>query len=549
MAIKADEISKIIREQIGSYAVDVDVAEVGSIVSIGDGIARVHGLENAMAGEMLEFPHGVFGIALNLEEESVGAVLLGEFKEIKEGDLVKRTGRIISVPVGDEMLGRVVNALGQPIDGKGPVNTSQFSPIERLAPGVVDRQPVKEPLQTGLKAIDAMVPIGRGQRELIIGDRQTGKTAVAIDAILNQKETGVICIYNAIGQKQSTVAQVVRTLEEADAMRYTIVVSASASDPAPLLYISPYSACTMGEFFRDSGRHALVVYDDLSKHAQSYREISLLLRRPPGREAYPGDVFYLHSRLLERAAKVRNELGGGSLTALPIIETQAGDLSAYIPTNVISITDGQIFLESDLFHQGVRPAINVGNSVSRVGGSAQIKAMRQVAGTLRLDLAQYRELAAFAQFGSDLDKSTQAQLNRGARLVEILKQPQYEPLAVERQVALVYAGVNGYLDNVALSDVRALRDRALPVHREPAPGSVPRHCREEAARRPIEGHARRGGQDVRHRVREPKGRCSVQNATTKNTKTRRHMKNVFFVFFVPSWPDQRRELVDHAVTD
>jgi F-type H+/Na+-transporting ATPase subunit alpha len=455
MAIKADEISKIIREQIGSYAVDVDVAEVGSIVSMGDGIARVHGLENAMAGEMLEFPQGVFGIALNLEEESVGAVLLGEFKEIKEGDLVKRTGRIISVPVGDEMLGRVVNALGQPIDGKGPVGASQYLPIERLAPGVVARQPVREPLQTGLKAIDSMVPIGRGQRELIIGDRQTGKTAIAIDTILNQKDTGVICIYNAIGQKQSTIAQVVRTLEEADAMRYTIVVAASASDPAPLLYISPYSACTMGEYFRDSGRHALVVYDDLSKHAQSYREISLLLRRPPGREAYPGDVFYLHSRLLERAAKLRNELGGGSLTALPIIETQAGDLSAYIPTNVISITDGQIFLESDLFHQGVRPAINVGNSVSRVGGSAQIKAMRQVAGTLRLVLAQYRALAAFAQFGSDLDKATQDQLNRGARLVEILKQPQYEPLAVERQVALIYAGVNGYLDNVAVPDVRS----------------------------------------------------------------------------------------------
>jgi F-type H+-transporting ATPase subunit alpha len=455
MDIKADEISKIIREQIGSYAVNVDVAEVGSIISIGDGIARVHGVENAMAGEMLEFPHGVFGIALNLEEESVGAVLLGEFKDIKEGDLVKRTGRIISVPVGDELLGRVVNALGQPIDGKGPIVTKQFSPIERLAPGVVDRQPVKEPMQTGLKAIDAMVPIGRGQRELIIGDRQTGKTAVAIDAILNQKDTGVICIYNAIGQKQSTVAQVVRTLEEADAMRYTIVVAATASDPAPLLYIAPYSACTFGEFFRDSSRHALVVYDDLSKHAQAYREISLLLRRPPGREAYPGDVFYLHSRLLERAAKLRTELGGGSLTALPIIETQAGDLSAYIPTNVISITDGQIFLESDLFNQGVRPAINVGNSVSRVGGSAQIKAMRQVAGTLRLDLAQYRELAAFAQFGSDLDKATQAQLTRGARLVEILKQPQYVPLPVERQVALIFAGTNGYLDNIALGDVRA----------------------------------------------------------------------------------------------
>jgi F-type H+-transporting ATPase subunit alpha len=408
-----------------------------------------------MAGEMLEFPHGVFGIALNLEEESVGAVLLGEYTEIKEGDTVKRTGRIISVPVGDEMVGRVVNALGQPIDGKGPITTKQFAPIERLAPGVVDRQGVKEPLQTGLKAIDAMVPIGRGQRELIIGDRQTGKTAVAIDTILNQKETGVICIYNAIGQKQSTVAQVVKTLEDADAMRYSIVVAAGASDPAPLLYISPYSACAMGEYFRDSGRHALCIYDDLSKHAQAYREISLLLRRPPGREAYPGDVFYLHSRLLERAAKLKKELGGGSLTALPVIETQAGDLSAYIPTNVISITDGQIFLESDLFNQGVRPAINVGNSVSRVGGSAQIKAMRQVAGTLRLDLAQYRELAAFAQFGSDLDKATQAQLTRGARLVEILKQPQYAPLPVERQVVVIYAGTNGYLDNVALGDVRS----------------------------------------------------------------------------------------------
>jgi len=455
MDIKADEISKIIREQIGSFAADVDVAEVGSIISLGDGIARVHGIDNTMAGEMLEFPKGVYGIALNLEEESVGAVLLGEYTEVKEGDPVKRTGRIISVPVGEEMLGRVVNALGQPIDGKGPISTKQFSPIERLAPGVVDRQPVKEPLQTGLKAIDAMVPIGRGQRELIIGDRQTGKTAVAIDAILNQKDTGVICIYNAIGQKLSTIAQVVKTLEDADAMRYSIVVAAGASDPAPLLYISPYSACTIGEFFRDSGRHALCIYDDLSKHAQAYREISLLLRRPPGREAYPGDVFYLHSRLLERAAKLKNELGGGSLTALPVIETQAGDLSAYIPTNVISITDGQIFLESDLFNQGVRPAINVGNSVSRVGGSAQIRAMRQVAGTLRLDLAQYRELAAFAQFGSDLDKATQAQLTRGARLVEILKQPQYQPLPVERQVALVYAGTNGYLDAVALSDLRA----------------------------------------------------------------------------------------------
>jgi F-type H+/Na+-transporting ATPase subunit alpha len=454
MSIRADEISKIIRDQIGSHAVEVDVAEVGSVISIGDGIARVHGVERVMSGEMLEFPHGVFGIALNLEEDSVGAVLLGDFKHISEGDLVKRTGRIISVPVGDELLGRAVNAAGQPIDGKGPVHTTQFLPIERLAPGVVDRQPVKEPLQTGLKAIDGMVPIGRGQRELIIGDRQTGKTAVAVDAIINQRGKDVICIYCAIGQKQSTVAQVVRTLEEYDAMSYTVVVSASASDPAPMLYISPYSACAIGEYFRDSGRHALVVYDDLSKHAQAYREISLLLRRPPGREAYPGDVFYLHSRLLERAAKLNASLGGGSLTALPIIETQAGDLSAYIPTNVISITDGQIFLESDLFHQGVRPAINVGNSVSRVGGSAQVRAMRQVAGTLRLDLAQYRELAAFAQFGSDLDKGTQAQLNRGRRLVEILKQPQYQPVAVEKQVVIVYAATKGHLDAVAIEDLR-----------------------------------------------------------------------------------------------
>jgi len=454
MQIKAEEISRIIRDHIGNYVVDVDVAEVGTVVSVGDGIARIHGIERAMAGEMLEFPHGLFGIALNLEEESVGSVLLGHSTEIKEGDTVKRTGRIISVPVGDEIVGRVVNALGQPIDGKGPIASKQFMPIERLAPGVVDRQPVKEPLQTGLKAIDGMVPIGRGQRELIIGDRQTGKTAVAVDTIINQKGLGVICIYNAIGQKQSTVAQVVRTLEEAGAMEYTVVVAAAASEPAPLLYISPYSACTIGEYFRDSGRHALCVYDDLSKHAQSYREISLLLRRPPGREAYPGDVFYLHSRLLERAAKLNNERGGGSLTALPIIETQAGDLSAYIPTNVISITDGQIFLEADLFNQGIRPAINVGNSVSRVGGSAQIKAMRQVAGSLRLDLAQYRELAAFAQFGSDLDQATQKQLNRGKRLVEILKQPQYQPLPVEKQVAIVFAATNGYLDGVAVEQLR-----------------------------------------------------------------------------------------------
>jgi F-type H+-transporting ATPase subunit alpha len=455
MDIKADEISKIIRDQIGSYAVDVDVAEVGTVVTIGDGIARVHGIERTMAGEMIEFPHGVFGIALNLEEDSVGTVLLGDYLEIKEGDPVKRTGRIISVPVGEEMLGRVVNSLGQPLDGKGPIATKQFTPIERIAPGVVDRQGVREPVQTGLKAIDSMIPIGRGQRELIIGDRQTGKTAIAIDTIINQKGQDVVCIYNAIGQKTSTVAHVVKTLEDAGAMDYCIIVAATAADSAPMLYIAPYAACAMGEFFRDSGRHALCVYDDLSKHAQAYREISLLLRRPPGREAYPGDVFYLHSRLLERAAKMNKELGGGSLTALPIIETQAGDLSAYIPTNVISITDGQIFLEGDLFNQGQRPAVNVGLSVSRVGGAAQVKAMRQVAGRLRLDLAQYRDLAAFAQFASDLDKATQDQLNRGRRLMEILKQPQYQPLSVEKQVLIIYAGTNGHLDKFDVSDVLA----------------------------------------------------------------------------------------------
>ena len=408
-----------------------------------------------MLGEMLEFPGDLFGITLNLEEDRVGVVLLGTFRHIKEGDLVRRTGRIISVPVGDALLGRVVNALGQPLDGKGRIATLTFAPIERLAPGIVDRQPVREPLQTGLKAIDAMIPIGRGQRELIIGDRQTGKTAVALDTILNQKHTGVVCIYNAIGQKQSTIAQVIRTLERADAMRYTIVVAASASDPASLLYISPYAATTMGEYFRDAGRHALCVYDDLSRHAQAYREISLLLRRPPGREAYPGDVFYLHSRLLERAAKLRRELGGGSLTALPIIETQAGDLSGYIPTNVISITDGQIYLESDLFHQGIRPAINVGNSVSRVGGAAQVQGMRQVAGRLRLDLAQYRELAAFAQFSSDLDQATRVQLDRGERLVEVLKQREHEPLAIEKQIVILYAGIHGHLDRYAVAEIGA----------------------------------------------------------------------------------------------
>src|SRR5437763_1180670 len=452
--IRADEISRVLREEIENYEGAIDVSETGSVISVGDGIARIYGLEKVMSGELIEFPHEVAGIAMNLEEDQVGSVLLGDYTEIKEGDEVRRTRRIMSVPVGEALIGRVVDSLGVPLDGKGPIQTTEFNPIERLAPGVVDRQPVKEPMQTGIKAIDAMIPVGRGQRELVIGDRQTGKTAIALDTIINQKGGDVICIYVAIGQKRSTVAQVVKTLEDAGAMEYTIVVSASASDPAPMQYIAPFAGCAMGEFFRDSGRHALCIYDDLSKHAAAYREISLLLRRPPGREAYPGDVFYLHSRLLERAAKLNAELGGGSLTALPIIETQAGDLSAYIPTNVISITDGQIFLESDLFHQGVRPAINVGNSVSRVGGSAQIKAMRQVAGTLRLDLAQYRELAAFAQFGSDLDKSTQAQLNRGARLVEILKQPQYEPLAVERQVAIIYAGTNGYLDSVALTDLR-----------------------------------------------------------------------------------------------
>jgi len=447
-SIKADEIASALRQQIEGYEKEIDVAEVGTIVSVGDGIARIHGLERCMAGELVELPHGVLGLALNLEEGSVRAVLLGETPLIKEGDEVRRTGRIMQVPVGKELVGRVVNPLGQPEDGKGPIETGQFGTIERLAPGVIERTPVKEPLQTGLKAIDAMIPIGRGQRELIIGDRQTGKTAIAVDTIINQKGTGVICIYVAIGQKKSTIAQVVKTLEEFGAMEHTIVVSASASEPPPMQYLAPYAGCAMGEYFRDRKGHALCIYDDLSKHAAAYREISLLLRRPPGREAFPGDVFYLHSRLLERAAKLNDDLGGGSLTALPVIETQAGDISTYIPTNVISITDGQIYLETDLFYAGVRPAVNVGLSVSRVGGNAQIKAMKSVAGTLRLDLAQYRELAAFAQFGSDLDKATQAQLARGARLVEILKQPQYQPVPVEKQVALIFAGTNKYLDDV-----------------------------------------------------------------------------------------------------
>jgi F-type H+/Na+-transporting ATPase subunit alpha len=454
MQIRAEEITKIIRDQLGGFAPGVDVSESGTVLSVGDGIARIHGLERCMAGELLELPHGVMAIALNLEEDSVGAVLLGETAEIREGDEVKRTERIMSVPVGEALVGRVVNALGQPIDGKGPIATQAFAPTEVIAPGVVERQPVREPLQTGIKAIDAMVPIGRGQRELIIGDRQTGKTAVALDTIINQKGQGVVCIYVAVGQKRWTVAQVVKTLEDFGAMEHTIVVAATASEPAPFLYIAPYSGCAIGEYFRDRGQHALCVYDDLSKHAAAYREISLLLRRPPGREAYPGDVFYLHSRLLERASKLNEKKGSGSLTALPIIETQAGDISAYIPTNVISITDGQIFLESDLFNSGIRPAINVGNSVSRVGGSAQVKAMKAVAGRLRLDLAQYRELAAFSLFASELDKATQAALARGQRLTEILKQEQYVPLAVEKQIVIVFAATNGYLDPYPVPDGR-----------------------------------------------------------------------------------------------
>jgi F-type H+-transporting ATPase subunit alpha len=453
--IRADEITTILRQEIENYDRAVDVSEVGSIISVGDGIARIHGLDKVMAGELIEFGHGVSGIAMNLEEDQVGAVLLGEYQHIREGDEVRRTGKIMSVPVGEAMIGRVVDALGRPIDGKGPIAAERTNPIEKIAPGVIQRQPVKQPMQTGIKAIDGMIPIGRGQRELIIGDRQTGKTAIALDAIINQKGGDMICIYVAIGQKRSTVAQVVRTLEEHGAMEYSIVVSASASDPAPMQYLAPYSGCAIGEYFRDSSRHALCVYDDLSKHAAAYREISLLLRRPPGREAYPGDVFYLHSRLLERAAKLNDALGGGSLTALPFIETQAGDVSAYIPTNVISITDGQIYLEADLFNSNIRPAVNVGLSVSRVGGNAQIKAMKSVAGPLRLDLAQYRELAAFAQFGSDLDKSSQAQLNRGKRLVEILKQPQYKPIPVEKQIAIIFAATRGLLDDLAVEDCRA----------------------------------------------------------------------------------------------
>jgi F-type H+/Na+-transporting ATPase subunit alpha len=452
--IRAGEISEIIKRQLAGYEAEIDVQEVGRVIEVGDGIARVHGLENAMAGELLAFPGNVVGMVLNLEQDQVGAVLLGDDKLIKEGDIVKRTNRIAQVPVGEALVGRVVNALGEPIDGKGPISAKEFRPIERYAPGVVDRRSVKEPLQTGIKAIDAMIPIGRGQRELIIGDRGTGKTAIGVDTIINQKGQDVFCFYVAIGQKRSTIAQVVKILEDAGAMKYSTVVVASASEPAPLQYIAPYTGVTMGEYFRDSKRHALCIYDDLSKHATAYRQLSLLLRRPPGREAYPGDVFYLHSRLLERAAKLNDELGGGSLTALPIIETQLGDVSAYIPTNVISITDGQIYLESDLFYGGIRPAVNVGLSVSRVGGSAQVRAMRQVAGKLRLDLAQYRELAAFAQFGSDLDRATQAQLARGQRMVELLKQGQYQPLPVEKQVVIIFAGTQGLLDDLPVGAVR-----------------------------------------------------------------------------------------------
>lgn len=461
MEIKVEEISELLRKQITDFEKKVDVSEVGSVISVGDGIARIYGLEKCMALELLEFPSGVMGMALNLEEDTVGAILFGEDSLIHEGDVVKRTGRIMSVPVGEAMRGRVVNAIGQPIDGKGPIHTKEMRMVDMMAPGIIDRQPVKEPLQTGLKAIDSMIPVGRGQRELIIGDRQTGKTAIAIDAIINQKGGDVTCIYVAIGQKRSNVARVMQIFEEAGALEHTIIVSATASEPAPLQYIAPYTGCAIGEYFRDNGKHALIIYDDLSKQATSYRQLSLLLRRPPGREAFPGDVFYLHSRLLERAAKLSDELGGGSLTALPIIETQAGDVSGYIPTNVISITDGQIYLEPELFYAGVRPAVNVGLSVSRVGGAAQTKAMKQVAGTLRLDLAQFRELAAFAQFGSDLDKTTLAQLERGKRLVELLKQDQYLPVSMEEQVIVLFAGTQGYLDDIPVESVRRFEEEFL----------------------------------------------------------------------------------------
>ncbi len=476
MELKVEEISEYLKKQIADFEKRVDVSEVGVVTSVGDGIARVYGLDNCMASELLEFPNGVFGMALNLEEDMVGAVLFGEDTLIREGDVVKRTGKIMSVPVGPEMVGRVVNAIGQPIDGKGPINTKSTRIVDVVAPGIIDRSPVNQPMQTGVKAVDSMIPIGRGQRELIIGDRQTGKTAIGLDAIINQKGGDVICIYVAVGQKRASVARVVKTLEEYGAMEHTIVVSSTASEPAPLQYIAPYTGCAMGEYFRDSGKHALIIYDDLSKQATSYRQLSLLLRRPPGREAFPGDVFYLHSRLLERAAKVSDALGGGSLTALPIIETQAGDVSAYIPTNVISITDGQIYLEPDLFYAGVRPAVNVGLSVSRVGGAAQTKAMKQVAGTLRLALAQFRELAAFAQFGADLDKATMAQIERGKRMVELLKQGQYVPVPAEDQVIAIFTATNGLMDDVAVENIRRfeaeliafMKDKKADVRKEVA---------------------------------------------------------------------------------
>jgi len=483
MNLRPEEISSIIKQQIERYETSLEVVDVGTVIQVGDGIARIYGLEKAMAGELLEFPGGVYGMAMNLEEDNIGCVILGPYEHIKEGDQVKRTGRIVEVPVGEALIGRVVNVLGQPLDGKGEIRPSGYRPIESPAPSVIDRKSVHEPLQTGLKAIDSMIPIGRGQRELIIGDRQTGKTALAIDTIINQKGQDCICIYVAIGQKQSNVAAVVKKLEEHGAMDYTIVVMATASDPAPMIYIAPYAGCAMGEYFRDKGQHVLVVYDDLSKQAVAYRELSLLLRRPPGREAYPGDVFYLHSRLLERAAKLSDAKGGGSLTALPIIETQAGDVSAYIPTNVISITDGQIFLESDLFYAGFRPAVNVGISVSRVGGAAQIKAMKQVAGQLRLDLASYRELAAFAQFGSDLDKATQARLNRGQKTMEILKQDQYQPMPVEEQVLVIYAATRGHLDDIPLERVREFEREYLRYMRT-MKAHIPEKIRTEKALSP-----------------------------------------------------------------
>ncbi len=459
--LKAEEISELIKKQITDFEKRVDVSEVGTVVKVGDGIAKVYGLDNAMSSELLEFPNEVYGMALNLEEDSVGAVLFGEDTLIKEGDLVKRTGKIMSVPVGEGLLGRDVNAIEQPIDGKGPIDSKESRIVDAVAPGIIDRQPVREPLQTGLKSVDAMIPVGRGQRELIIGDRQVGKTAIGIDAIINQKGGDVVCIYVAIGQKRSNVVRVAKKLEEEGALEHTIIVSATASEPAPLQYIAPYTGCTMGEYFRDSGKHALIVYDDLSKQATAYRQLSLLLRRPPGREAFPGDVFYLHSRLLERAAKLSDKLGGGSLTALPIIETQAGDVSGYIPTNVISITDGQIYLEPELFYSGVRPAVNVGLSVSRVGGAAQTKAMKQVAGTLRLDLAQYREMAAFAQFGSDLDKATLAQIERGKRMVELLKQNQYVPMTMHDQVIVLFAGTQGYLDDIPVESIKKFEEEFI----------------------------------------------------------------------------------------